>query len=152
MRSTFRRINWYYAKLNSMLKQAQLKGQYEPALALDSSVAVLEQFAGVITSVEKQMGRFYVGELGVRLPAKKTGRTLTFKVFIRGSDFRARNVILEEAFEAEFADRDSAFESMPKAPVQNPVSGGDAASVGCYYAYSINLRSPIPVKDIPANR
>jgi len=141
---TFRRIDWYYKKLNSLLRAAQREGQYEPTLALDSCVAVLQQFAGVVTSVEKKLGRFYIGEIGVKLPTKASGRTLTFRLFIRGDDFRAKNLTLERAFEAAFADKKSAFEDFRKTPVQNPVSGSNG--VGCYYVYSIAVRDSLPVR------
>ncbi len=142
---TFKRIVWYRNELNNYLKKVQTEGQFEPSLALDSSVAVLQQFAGVIASVEKSLGRFYIGEIGLKLPAASRGRHLSFKVFFRGEQFRERNVLLKNAFLKIFEDKDSAFKDWVKAPKERPTVGDD---LGAFVDYAIELRAEVPVKKL----
>ena len=106
---------------------------------------MLQQFAGVIASVEKSLGRFYIGEIGLKLPAASRGRHLSFKVFFRGEQFRERNVLLKNAFLKIFEDKDSAFKDWVKAPKERPTVGDD---LGAFVDYAIELRAEVPVKKL----
>ena len=141
------RLQWYRNFLKGYLKKVQRDGQYIPELALDSGAAVMQQFASVITSVEKQLGRFYIAEVTLTLPAKK-GRQLTFKVFFRGKEFREHNAVLEDAFQATKKDADSAFDGLAKTTVEAPVTGADP---GGYYTYTVQIKDKVPVTRLDQN-
>ncbi|MCA8957324.1 MAG: pilus assembly protein PilM [Planctomycetes bacterium] len=145
-RPTFTRLAAYRNELKAFLRKVQEKGEYVPELTLDSGVAVLQQFAEVFASLEKNLGRFYVVDIDLNLPVAKTkeGGRLNFRVFFRGADFASRNSMLKQAFEAAAKRKDSAFEASPtfyKPEREETFTELSSAQ----YDYYLQLKTKIPV-------
>jgi type IV pilus assembly protein PilM len=145
---TFNRIQGYKNHLRQELKRVQRDGEYDPGLELDSAVAVVQQFSGIFKGMEAQFGKFYVGEIDVSLPSKpRDPGKLKFKVFFRGSDFRARKDMLKAEFERLFEDKTSAFEGFGLPDKETTYPEADSAR----YDFDIQLKSSIPIIKLTDN-
>ena len=145
---TFNRIQNYKNHLRQELKRVQRDGEYDPNLELDSAVAVVQQFSGIFKDLEEQLGKFYVGEIDVSLPSKpRDPGKLKFKVFFRGSDFRARKDMLKAEFERLFEDKASAFEGFGLPDRETTYPEADSAR----YDFDVQLKSSIPIIKLTDN-
>lgn len=145
---TFNRIQNYKNHLRQELKRVQRDGEYDPNLELDSAVAVVQQFSGIFKDLEEQLGKFYVGEIDVSLPSKpRDPGKLKFKVFFRGSDFRARKDMLKAEFERLFEDKTSAFEGFGLPDRETTYPEADSAR----YDFDVQLKSSIPIIKLADN-
>ena len=139
----FARLDEYLDFLDGQLNEVEKEGQYEPELALESGLSVLQQFSGVIKSVEDRMGRFYIGDINLRVPDSTRGRTLSFEMYIRGADFRAGNEVLFDAFKDACEDADSAFQAISNPRETRP---RNQEELGLFFSYDITLKDKIPTR------
>ena len=97
----------------------QRESGYYPGLRLSSGLGALSELAGVLLSLEDQLGRYQIHNLTLKLPEggkDGKGRTLTLDVAFRSdekSDFRTKSNEFVEALRAAAKGRDSAFRAVP---------------------------------------
>ena len=89
------------------------------------------------------MGRFYIGDVELRVPAAGSGRILRFEMYIRGPEFRAGNELVFEAFRDACEDADSAFQAISNPRETRPRNQDE---LGLFFRYEVILKDKIPTR------
>lgn len=133
---TFLRLPVIRSELEKHLKeQREQTGVYED-LQLPSGVYVLSYFSNVIKQVEDRLGEFLIAELDLNLQSR--GPYLTFKAAFRGSDFRERFAILQEALSSTFSEETSPFMGFGRAGGEDVFQ--DPTVDGAYFQVKLDIK------------
>ena len=101
---------------------------------------MLTRFADIVKRMEDGMGSFLITELDLAMPHKPDGRHLSFKIAIRGDDFRPRYEKLRVAIEQEFDDQTSPFASFHLASQRGETGFAGDEVTGKFYDVRIDLK------------
>jgi type IV pilus assembly protein PilM len=140
---TFARLPIVRSYLQDELKKQQEEtGVYED-LQLPSGLYVMSFFANVVQKVEKNLAPFLITELELKLEQDERNRHLTFKVAMRGDDYRRRFVMLQDALRATFEEPNSPFKEFGRAAGEDIFRGSEQ---GAFFEVRLNLKGSFDAK------
>ncbi len=140
------RVKFIRDRLRRALDQKQKESGIYEEVSLESGLAVMERFFGVLSKAEPSLGRYLLCTLDLSMrsaPGRDTsGRYLQCRIAFRGDDFRERFAALRQAVEEECQRDDSPFERIEESiggdmPFRD---GAEKGISGAYFDLKVHIR------------